>query len=942
MKTRSDPHHAIEVEAIRPLGADELASLFDQASVIVAVKDLTGRYVYLNRPFAELFDTSIEAILGKTDQDLFPAAMAERLRTNDQTVLDQGTELAFEERLSIGGQQRVYLTRKLPHVDARGRAVGVALMATDITRESRTEQALESIALSVSAATGPEVFDLIVEALAGALEVELAFIATLIDEVPQRLGVLSAWHLDRLIEPPCYEAAGTPCDDVMGSGPVYISGDLQQTHPGDPMVFDYGFNSYAGYPLKDTDDRVIGVLSVCHSGTLPERSIVEHLLHIFSVRACAELARAQTEAALRHSEASYRAIFESAEDSIFVHDMDSGEIIDVNRKACTTYGYSRAELLRLDVAQLSSGIPPYTGDMAAHYIAAARDGIPQRFEWHRRNKDGSLHWDEVTLNRVTLSGVDRILAFTREITERKEREAAILRSENRLRAMITSALDSIITMDTGGRIVGFNPAAEACFGWTEAEARGRSLAELIIPEAQRKAHALGLERYLRTGRGNFVGRRVELTALKRDGSEFPVELAIAMAQDRDGEVFIGYLRDISERRAAEQERLRLEAQLRQAQKMEAIGHLAGGIAHDFNNILTGVIGYLKLGRQRAGKLNQPELIRYLEQASSSADRATELIRQLLTFSRGRGGSPEPLDLSRIVQRCTPLLRATLPSSLSLEFQLESNLPPIFMDPVQAEQVLLNLCINARDAMDGQGQIVIRTRFASDHGRRCAACQKTLSGKLVELCVSDQGPGVAPEYLERIFEPFFTTKPAGQGSGMGLAIVHGIVHESGGHIGLDCSDTGTSFRVLLPAHQGAGPDSHRGSTDRSGEIQQALTGLVLLIDDEQSVLDYMVDQLELWGLDVVPMRSPAQALAWLAKAARQPDVVISDFTMPEINGLELVSRIRAHSPELPIFLYSGYTDEIPHSELVALDLPEPLTKPVDPDRLHNLLSRFLEG
>jgi PAS domain S-box-containing protein len=925
------------------LTARELASLLDDSSLVVGVKDLQGRYIHVNQPFAELFGLVPEAIIGRDDHALFPSEMARRLRDNDREVLEKGREMAFHERVVIGGQPRIYLTRKFPRLDEHGRPTGICLITNDVTRERRIEQALESIALSVSAATGNEVFDLIVQALAQALEIELAFVARFIQRDPDQLEAISTWYENELRQMPCYLTAGTPCADVIANGFTYISGNLAETHPDDAMAMGFQLTSYAGYPLTDQQGVVIGVLSVCHHGPLPDRTIVEHLLHIFSVRACAELERARTEAALRESEASYRAIFECADDAIFVHDLDTGAIVDVNRKACETYGYTREELLTVDVSALSSGIPPHTGEQAGLYLGLARAGQPQRFEWHRRNKDGSLHWDEVTLTRVTLSGTDRILAFTREITERKEWESTLVRSENRLRAMVTSALDSIITMDASGRIVGFNPAAEACFGWRESEVLGQSLAELIIPKRHRKAHVDGLKHYLRTGERRFIGNRVELTALRRDGSEFPIELAIAVSQGRDGDLFVGYLRDISQRHAAEQERLELEAQLRQAQKMEAIGHLAGGIAHDFNNILTGVVGYLDLGRVAAGNHNDRSLERYLDQAWMSAHRAGDLVRQLLTFSRSRGGQPEALELAELVRQSIPLLQSTLPSSVALEFQLDDALAPAWLDPVQAEQVLLNLCINARDAMGGRGRIIVRVQPGRFPSARCASCQQVHSGEMIELSVTDSGGGIDAEHADRIFEPFYSTKPAGQGSGMGLAIVHGIVHEAGGHILLDSgAGTGTTFRIVLPVHRGQARAPGHHTVPEPAVGAASLAGQILVIDDEPEVLAYMTDQLAAWGLKVTAEPSARQALDSLERKRKTPDAVIVDYTMPDMNGVEFIERLRECLPDVPVLLYSGYTDEVPRQRLAELGVAEPLGKPVDPRRLHDRLADLLKS
>ncbi|MES1264450.1 MAG: PAS domain S-box protein, partial [Variovorax sp.] len=327
----------------------------------------------------------------------------------------------------------------------------------------------------------------------------------------------------------------------------------------------------AGYPLLALDGKPLGIISVISRKPLAQADRVESMLKIFAVRAAAEVERLAASEALQHSEASYRAIFDTAEDAIFIHDWNTGEIIDVNPKACETYGYSHAELIRLSLAEISSGVPPYTGEQGMRMIEQAKLGPCAPFEWHSRHKDGSMHWDEVRLKPATLGGQRRILAFTRDITERLERERALQRSEARLRATVEAAFDCVIDMDGQGRIVEFNAAAERVLGFRREDVLGRPLAQVLIPERRREAHRRWLREYPETGTGPMLGRLVETTALTASGAEIPVELAVSVAEAPEGSIFVSHLRDISARRTAETARTALEAQLRQAQKMEAIG-----------------------------------------------------------------------------------------------------------------------------------------------------------------------------------------------------------------------------------------------------------------------------------------------------------------------------------------------------------------------------------
>jgi PAS domain S-box-containing protein len=497
-----------------------------------------------------------------------------------------------------------------------------------------------------------------------------------------------------------------------------------------------------------------------------------------------------------------------------VHDRDTGAIVDVNPKACSSLGYTREEMLRLDVGQLSSGVPPYTAEDAARWIDQARDGMPVRFEWHRRNRDGSLHWDEVWLKRITLAGVDRIVAFTRDITERRE---------------------------------------------------------------------------------------------------------------------------------AEEQRARLEAQLRQAQKMEAIGQLTGGIAHDFNNILTGILGHMVLAQERATAIGDARLVQYLDRAARSGQRARDLIQQMLTFSRGQRGDPRALPPATLLNEAVQLLRSTLPASVSLTTELKPDLPSVMVDPVQLEQVLINLCINARDALDGRGHIQLRLKRRHLDDGICASCRKPIEGDFVEFSVADEGPGVAPDHLDRIFDPFFTTKGAGQGSGMGLAMVHGIVHEHGGHVVLlSKPGQGAEFQILLPALAGiAASAAHTITAEQQSAPLRTLRGRVLLADDDASAGAFMQDLLEAWGLKVTRVHDGTQACDRLADARQEFELALLDRAMPGLSGLEVAAWIHDHRPGLPVIIYTGYSEDLPDGALTAAGVRALVRKPVDTHALWALLKDLMQ-
>ncbi|GAA4332248.1 hypothetical protein GCM10023165_06850 [Variovorax defluvii] len=821
-------------------------------------------------------------------------------------------------------------------------------VAAEIER-GRTDEALRSAALAVSNAGTGSVFDELVRLLATILHVEVAFIARHECCEAKQLRML-AMHLDgEVIRDVCYDLAGTPCETVLGHQFRAYPSELQALFPDDDDAKVQGTVSYAGYPLTATDGTPLGVVSVASRRPLTQLDRVESMLKIFAMRAAAEVERLAASEALQHSEASYRTIFETAEDAIFVHDWDSDRIIDVNSKACETFGYPHDELVRLSVADVSSNVPPYTAVEAARWIELAKQGQCPPFEWQRRNKDGSLHWDEVRLKPATFNGRRHILAFTRDITERRERERALQRSEARLRATVEAAFDCVIGMDGEGRIVEFNAAAERVFGYRREEVLGREVAEVIVPERRREAHRRWVRELPLGGNGPMVGRLVETTALTASGEEIPVELAVSVAEAPGGNIFVGHVRDISARREAEAARLALEAQLRQAQKMEAIGQLTGGIAHDFNNILTSVIGYLVLGEERAQALDDPMLQRQLGQAHLAAQRARDLIAQMLAFARRQRGEARVLDVGPLVRQTLRLLRATLPSSVTLggNANVDDLGAPlcVAVDPVQLEQVLFNLCINARDALDGAGRISVHLNAHAQQRWQCASCRAPVDGgPWVELSVADSGSGIAPELLERIFDPFFSTKAPGSGSGMGLAMVHGIVHGHGGHLRVQTArGHGSVFSVMLPraatpvpACNAAGPAPRRAI---AADVP-ALRGNVLVVEDDPMVGDFLVERLASWGLRVQLQREPQTAAAWLAEPAHEADLLITDQTMPHMTGLQLAARARALRPSLPVVLISGNAGAFDPQELEQCGVRTLLRKPIDAERLRATLGELL--
>ena len=516
--------------------------------------------------------------------------------------------------------------------------------------------------------------------------------------------------------------------------------------------------------------------------------------------------------------------------------------------------------------------------------------------------------------------------------ERARTAAALDASNERYGGVFRASLDGLAMLKRDGTIIDVNPAMLALSGYPPAALVGREIGVLV---AHAESGALA------EGDGLGVQRAVEGELRRRDGSTVPVEWRATRVQFGDEAHVLQIVRDISDRRLAEQERLDLEAQLRHAQRMEAIGQLTGGIAHDFNNILTGLLGYLDMARERAGEGDE-KLSRYLERAARAGGRARGLVQQMLTFSRGSRGEVRPVDVAAVARETIALLGATLPSSIEITTQLPEHVPLIALDPIHFEQILMNLCINARDAMGGSGRLHVELRERNAGWLCCASCRKPVIGDFIELSIADNGPGIPEDVAAHIFEPFFSTKEAGKGTGMGLAMVHGIVHEYGGHLLLETRiGEGTTLRVLLP-RPAAASIAAEATPRRLPEVatKSALHGRVLLVDDDAEVGEYVQELLEGWGLEVSAWRDSAAAAAHFDARPDCCDVALLDQTMPRLTGLELARRLRARTPALPVVLYTGVSEDLADSAVKAAGVHALLRKPLDKPLLRSTLESLL--
>ncbi len=571
---------------------------------------------------------------------------------------------------------------------------------------------------------------------------------------------------------------------------------------------------------------------------------------------------------LRESEERYRLITEQVNDAIFFTDLD-GRVLFANRRAREITRYRVEDLASRTLVSLLS---PESAERALARIEAIRSGreASTLFETEIVREDGRRAQVEAVLTSVIKEGRSiGWLVVTRDISERSRAEQHIRDSEARMRAILEASEDAIVTIDQEGAIVEFNRAAENMFGRPGANVIGKSMAELFVPPTLRDRHRQGLDRYLATGQSHILGKRVELTAMRADGTEFPVELTVTRILAEGPQAFSACIRDLSESK-------HLRERLIQAEKLATLGELIAGIAHELNNPLAVVVGQAQMLRTHS---QDPAAIVRAEKIGRAAERASRIVRNFLTAARRHRPERVAVAINEVINESLDLLGYQLRvSNVEVETSLSADLPATTGDPHQIQQVILNLA-NAIQAMaDSHRRTRLRlaTSLSPDHSA-------------ILITMSDTGPGIPPEHLSKIFDPFFTTKSPEQGTGLGLAIAHAIVKDHEGSITVESTAAqGTTFVLRFPVV--APPLLHPVAA-----VARAIpAGLrVLVVDDEDELRDIISESLATRGFHVVAAGCGLEAREIIARES--VDLLVLDIRMPGLSGKDLWHEIRQSRP-----------------------------------------------
>jgi PAS domain S-box-containing protein len=610
--------------------------------------------------------------------------------------------------------------------------------------------------------------------------------------------------------------------------------------------------------------------------------------------------------------------WEASPDLLAVISTADGKLRLVNEHAwLQTLGYSREELAGLRLADL---VHPEDRRTTASARGAPEGGQPLLdFENRYRTRDG--RWVCLSWKVVREGGVS--YAIGRDVTADREAQAHLARSERQLRLMVASVVDyALFMLNPDGTVASWNAGAEKIKGYTAAEIVGRHIS-VFYTEADQAAGVPARALAQAASEGRF---EAEAWRVRKDGSLFWANVVIDAIRDESGALvgFAKITRDFTERRAAELELQQAYEQLAHSQKMEALGQLTGGVAHDFNNLLAVIAGGLKLLQRSGDAARQAEIRESMQQA---VDRGARLTRQLLSFARKEDIETEPIDMAALVSGMRELMQRSLGEDIEIEIVSPPQLWMVKADPRQFELVMLNLAVNARDAMP-------------DGGKLCISIENIDAGgeENVRLIVRDTGTGMPPEVAEHAFEPFFTTKEIGKGSGLGLAQVYGFAQQANGRAWIDnFPGEGVAIVIELPRtlSEISRPDVPLASPGLSGETPGHVGGNVLLVEDDDSVATTVRHVLEHGGLQCQRANNAREAVHLLETS--QFDVVLSDIVMPGgMNGVDLARTVRQRWPDLPIILTTGYTgksDLVPNEFIV-------LQKPYDPDTMLVMLNEAI--
>jgi len=628
-----------------------------------------------------------------------------------------------------------------------------------------------------------------------------------------------------------------------------------------------------------------------------------------------------SEEAFRQSEEKYRGILENIEDGYFEVDL-KGNFTFFNDSVCRLIGYSPSAMEGMNNREYMDA--ENAKKVLQAFNQVYETGKPTKgFDWEITAVDNSIRQVDASVSLITDKESNRIgfRGIVRDMTHRKQAEKALKENEEKYKQLVNHAPAGIYEIDfTTGKLVSANDVMCEYTGYTKNELLNMSALDFLTEESQIQL----LDRMDKLFKGEKLSGSVEYKARTKGGLEFWMLINARYSYDKDGKVKRATVvaHDITERKQAEQEKERLEEQLQQAQKMEAIGTLAGGIAHDFNNILSIIIGYTELVLMN-GNVDD-EVRQNLKEVFNASKHARDMVKQILAFSRQNKNERKPIQVAHIVKEVIKLLRASLPATISIQEHIEKNIGIIEADPTQIQQVMMNLCTNASHAINEKDG-VLKISLSNIELEQIASANipDLKPGSYLKLSVSDTGHGIHPNAHKKIFNPYFTTKEKEEGTGLGLAVVQGIIKSHGGAITVESEvGQGATFHVYLPTIQ-------REVTMDEVESTALPMGQerILLVDDEQPLVEIGKQMLQRLGYTVAARTSSIEALELFKMHPDRFDLVITDIVMPNMTGEKLAEKLMGIRADIPIILCTGYSEKFTRRQASDMGIQSFLMKPL---------------
>jgi PAS domain S-box-containing protein len=838
-RARSVEAHRL-AEAASRHQAKLLNAIAEGTTDAVFVKDRDGRYLYANHAAGTFVGKDKADLIGRDDGELFDATSAELVRAHDRMVMSTRLAETTEEIITAADTTRTFLATKAPYFDDQGDVIGVIGVSRDISARKQHEEALRESE--------------------SRLELALASAQMGVWSVDLRTGKIF-WSREIFLLTG-YTSTPASFEEFLG---LVVEEDRPSVEAAIATAIATRSRYTPTYRLRVADGSVRWV---ANNGAVVLDAAGEPVTMRGVTFDVTE--RMQTQEALRISEERYRHFLEALPDAVFLQERD--RVVYCNPAYLAMRGTTNpTDVLGRPALEM---FPEDCHDLMSQRLAQLRETgqSPAPIEKRIKRFDGRTVPVFVAATQLIDKERAAVLVVLRDLTREYQAEAWA-------QSILDHTIDGIISTDYKGTITSFNRAAEDAFGYDALEVLGQHISVLVPSSTP-----------------DDIGERREKVAVRKNGTQFPVDVAVSSFDYDEERHVIAVARDISDRR-------KLEAELRQAQKMESIGRLAGGVAHDFNNLLTVILGYSEMLEDALPDGDRRR--QFAADIRRATGRAADLTRQLLTFSRRAVVAPKVIDVNTVIKDIQRMLRRVLGEDIELVV-VPNNVPkPVYIDPGALEQMVMNLCVNARDAMPLGGRLTVAAAQTSRGDGVDAAGSVIAFGDYVTIAVSDTGEGIPPDVLPHIFEPFFTTKSVGKGTGLGLAVVQGIAAQNGGYILVDTvPNQGTTFLVRLPVAEAA------ISPSKEALVHPPRGGgeTILVVEDEDPVRRLAVLALQSAGYRVLEAPDGRAALQVFDEHRAHVDLVVTAVAMPQLSGRELALALHAREPGLPVIYTSGYADD----------------------------------